>query len=88
MIAGLQPSTAIWVLWFSVAPFCPTKSVGIFSALCSVHKLPFAANALNFPCGRFNSNVSKGTSGVVLKLVLVIPDLLIKVVPTRSTVTP
>jgi hypothetical protein len=47
----------------------------------------FAARAEFGPWGRVSSKLSKGASGVALKVLLVIP-LRIKVEPTSCTVTP
>src|SRR5277367_6061719 len=84
----LQPVTVTGVSWLRVAPFCPTKSEGIFNPPLTVHRFPFAASAEYFPSGNVSVNVLKGWSGTVLNVVLVTPALLMNVVPTKSTVTP
>ncbi len=83
-----QPLTAIFVVSWIAAPFWPMNSVGIVSLLASVQRLPFAARALYLPSGNVSVKLENGWSGTVLNVVLVIPDLLMNVVPTRSIVTP
>jgi hypothetical protein len=60
----------------------PVTAIGverlITSPFCAVNYLPW---------GRLSSKLSKGTSGVALKVLVVIPPL-IEVEPTSSTVTP
>src|SRR5665213_438784 len=81
-----HPSTSMGVLSWISAPFCPTNAVGIASLL--VQRVPLAARAEYLPSGRFSSKVLTGTSGTVLKVLLVIPAWLMNVVPTKSTLTP
>ena len=78
--------TAIFVDSWISAPFWATIAVGI--ARLDVQRFPFAASAEYVPSGRYSSKSSKGTSGTVLNVVLVIPALLMNVAPTRSTRTP
>src|SRR5665213_1464455 len=81
-----QPVTAIFVLSWISAPFCPTKAVGIASF--DLQRVPLAARAEYLPSGSVNSKLPTGTSGTVLNVELVIPAFEMNVVPTRSTVVP
>ncbi len=82
---GVQPVTLIGVDCLSTAPFCAVNSLGIVSF--EAHRLALAASAELGPWGRLSSKELKGTSGVALKVEVVIP-FLICVEPTKSTVTP
>src|SRR6185437_3063149 len=82
-----QPVGEIWVLVWMTAPFCATNEVGIVSFVV-VQRFLLAANAESWPWGRSSSKVPTGTSGIVLKVLLVMPALLMNVEPIRCTVAP
>src|SRR5262249_59107420 len=80
-----QPRTAIFVLCLTTLPFQPVIVVGMTSELA--HRLPKPASAECEPVGRFTVTLDTGTSGVVAKLVVVMPFLMF-VLPTTIVRTP
>ena len=78
----LRVTVFVWPLAVSFT-LCLTRAV-----LVGLHRFPFAASAENDPSGSVSSNVPTGTSGIVWKVELVIPALLMNVSECRSTVTP